>query len=267
VSDAKKPDTDKAEELAEGTLISHLVELRSRLLKVSAAVLGAFVLLLPFSRRIFEIVSAPLVDVLPGGQMIATEVASPLLTPFKLTFFVALFVAMPVVLYQLWAFVAPGLYKKEKRFAFPLLGSSIILFYAGVSFAYFVVFPLIFGFMTAVAPVGVEVMTDISSYLSFITMIVLAFGLAFEVPVATVLLVWTGLTTPEKLAKARPYVFLGAFVVGMFLTPPDVFSQTLLAVPVYLLFELGIIMSRIFAPVRKSDEDEAVATDSQGNSA
>lgn len=264
MSDAKRPDTKKAEEeeLAEGTLISHLVELRSRLLKVSAAVLGVFVLLLPFSRHIFEIVSAPLVAVLPGGQMIATEVASPLLTPFKLTFFVALFAAMPVVLYQLWAFVAPGLYKKEKRFAFPLLGSSIILFYAGVSFAYFVVFPLIFGFMTAVAPVGVEVMTDISSYLSFITMIVLAFGLAFEVPVATVLLVWTGLTTPEKLAKARPYVFLGAFVIGMFLTPPDVFSQTLLAVPVYLLFELGIIMSRIFAPRRNTDEDEAVATDS-----
>jgi sec-independent protein translocase protein TatC len=247
VSDEKKPEGD--EELAEGTLLSHLVELRSRLLRVSATVIVAFIGLLPFSKHIFEVVSAPLVRVLPGGKMIATEVASPLLTPFKLTFFVALFVAMPVVLYQLWAFVAPGLYKKEKLFAFPLLGSSILLFYAGVAFAYFVVFPLIFGFMTAVAPEGVEVMTDISSYLSFIMMIVLAFGLAFEVPVATVLMVWTGLTTPAKLAKARPYVFLGAFILGMFLTPPDVISQTLLAVPVYLLYELGIIMSRIF--VRK----------------
>ena len=192
----KKPETSGGddEELAEGTLLSHLVELRSRLLKVAAAVIVVFVALLPFSRRIFEIVSAPLVDVLPGGQMIATEVASPLLTPFKLTFFVALFIAMPIVLHQVWAFVAPGLYKKEKRFAFPLLGSSILLFYAGIAFAYFVVFPLIFSFMTAVAPDGVEVMTDISSYLSFITLIVQAFGLAFEVPIATVLMVWTGLT-------------------------------------------------------------------------
>ena len=258
MSDKKKSETGERdkEELAEGTLLSHLVELRGRLLKVAAAVIVVFVVLLPFSRRIFEIVSAPLVDVLPGGQMIATEVASPLLTPFKLTFFVALFVAMPIVLYQLWAFVAPGLYKNEKSFAFPLLASSIVLFYAGIAFAYFVVFPLIFGFMTAVAPEGVEVMTDISSYLSFITLIVLAFGLAFEVPIATVLMVWTGLTTPKKLAKARPYVFLGAFIVGMFLTPPDVISQTLLAVPVYLLFELGLIMSRIFARRRKEEEVE-----------
>ena len=250
----KKETSEGEEDLAEGSLLSHLVELRSRLLKVSAAVIVVFVGLLPFAKRIFEVVSAPLFKVLPGGQMIATEVASPLLTPFKLTFFVALFIAMPIVLYQLWAFVAPGLYKKEKSFAFPLLGSSILLFYAGIAFAYFVVFPLIFGFMTAVAPDGVEVMTDISSYLSFITLIVLAFGLAFEVPVATVLIVWTGLTTPKKLGKARPYVFLGAFVVGMFLTPPDVISQTLLAVPVYLLYELGIIMSRFF--VRKDEEEK-----------
>jgi sec-independent protein translocase protein TatC len=260
VSDPDKP--DEKEDLAEGTLLSHLVELRSRLLKVSAAVIVMFIGLLPFSKYIFEVVSAPLVKVLPGEKMIATEVASPLLTPFKLTFFVALFIAMPVVLYQLWAFVAPGLYKKEKSFAFPLLASSILLFYAGISFAYFVVFPLIFGFMTAIAPDGVEVMTDISSYLSFITMIVLAFGLAFEVPIATVLMVWTGLTTPAKLAKARPYVFLMAFVVGMFLTPPDIISQTLLAVPVYLLYELGIIMSRIFAPRREKADDETPAADS-----
>ena len=245
---------DKDEDLAEGTLLSHLIELRGRLLKVAAAVVLVFIALLPFARRIFSLVSEPLREILPGQQMIATEVASPLLTPFKLTFFVALFIAMPVVLYQVWAFVAPGLYKKEKHFAFPLLASSIVLFYLGIAFAYFVVFPLMFGFFTAVAPEGVEVMTDISHFLSFITMIVLAFGLAFEVPVATVLLVWTGLTTVEKLSKARPYVFLGAFVVGMFLTPPDIISQTLLAVPVYLLYECGIIMSRIFS--KKAEVDE-----------
>lgn len=235
------------DDLAEGTLLSHLVELRSRLIKIAAAVLLVFVALIPFAQRIFEVVSKPLVDVLPGQQMIATEVASSLLTPFKLTFFVALFIAMPIILYQVWAFVAPGLYKKEKHFAFPLLASSILLFYAGVAFAYFVVFPLVFAFFTAVTPEGVEMMTDISSYLDFITTIVLAFGLAFEVPIATVLIVWTGLTTTAKLGKARPYVFLLAFVVGMLLTPPDVISQTLLAVPVYLLFEIGIIMSRIFS--------------------
>jgi len=233
------------EELAEGTLLSHLVELRSRLIKIAAAVIVLFAALLPFSQRIFQIVSKPLVDVLPGQQMIATAVASPLLTPFKLTFFVALIIAMPVVLYQVWAFVAPGLYRNEKHFAFPLLGSSILLFYAGIAFAYFVVFPLVFGFFTAITPPGVEMMTDISSYLDFITTIVLAFGIAFEVPVATVLIVWSGLTTPEQLGKARPYVFLGAFVVGMFLTPPDIISQTLLAVPVYVLYETGILMSRL----------------------
>lgn len=246
------------EDLAEGTLLSHLVELRSRLLKIAAAVIVVFVALLPFARKIFEFVSEPLREVLPGGQMIATAVASPLLAPFKLTFYIALFIAMPIVLYQTWAFVAPGLYKKERRFAMPLLASSILLFYAGIAFAYFVVFPLIFGFMTAIAPDGVEVMTDVTSYLDFIMMLVLAFGLAFEVPIAAVLIVWTGLTTTEKLAKARPYVFLGAFIVGMFLTPPDVISQTLLAVPVYLLYELGIIMARLFTS--KPEEAEAITT-------
>ena len=252
---SEEPDND--EDLAEGTLLSHLIELRGRLLKVAAAVVFVFIALLPFSRRIFSLVSEPLRELLPGQQMIATEVASPLLTPFKLTFFVALFIAMPVILYQVWAFIAPGLYRKEKRFAFPLLATSILLFYLGIAFAYYVVFPLMFGFFTSVAPEGVEVMTDISHFLSFITMIVLAFGIAFEVPVATVLLVWTGLTNIDKLSKARPYVFLGAFVVGMFLTPPDIISQTLLAVPVYLLYECGIIMSRIFA--RKPEEAEESA--------
>ena len=250
------------EELAEGTLLSHLIELRTRLLRMTAAVLVLFVALLPFADDIFARVSQPLREVLPGGQMIATQVASPLLTPFKLTFFVALFIAMPVVLYQIWAFVAPGLYRKEKRFAMPLLASSIILFYLGIAFAYYVVFPLMFNFFTSIAPEGVEVQTDISQFLDFITTIFFAFGLAFEVPIATVLVVWTGLTTPKKLANARPYVFLGAFVVGMFLTPPDMISQTLLAVPVYLLYELGIMMSKIFVNREEEPEEEAAATGS-----
>ena len=184
------------EELEEGTLLSHLVELRSRLIKMFAAVIAVFLVLVPFARHIFEIVATPLVQALPGQTMIATSVISPFLTPFKLTFFVALLIAMPVVLYQLWAFVAPGLYKKEKRFAFPLLASSILLFYAGAAFAFFVVFPLVFGFVVKIAPDSVDVTTDIASYLDFITMVVLAFGLAFETPIATVLSVWTGLTTP-----------------------------------------------------------------------
>ncbi len=254
-------DEEQQEDLAEGTLLSHLIELRSRLIKISIAVVGMFVILLPFSQKIFAVVSKPLVEVLPGQKMIATAVASPLLTPFKLTFFVALFVAMPVVLYQAWAFVAPGLYKKEKRFAFPLLASSIVLFYAGIAFAYFVVFELVFGFFAAITPQSVEMMTDIAAYLDFITKIFLAFGIAFEVPIATVLVVWTGLTTPEKLGKARPYVFLMAFIVGMFLTPPDVISQTLLAVPVYVLYELGIFMSRLFSGGRSKSRDETVTAD------
>lgn len=258
--DTKAADGSETEELSEGTLLSHLVELRGRLLKIAAAVVLVFVALLPFSREIFTLVSEPLRSVLPGQAMIATAVASPLITPFKLTFFVALIIAMPVVLFQVWAFVAPGLYRKERRFAIPLLASSILLFYAGIAFAYFVVFPLMFRFFTAVAPPGVEMMTDISLYLDFITTIVLAFGLAFEVPIATVLVVWTGLTTPAKLASARAYVFLTAFVVGMFLTPPDIISQTILAIPVYLLFELGILMSRFFVSNKETTEPDDAST-------
>ena len=241
------------EQLAEGTLLSHLVELRSRLVKMVAAVIVLFAVLIPFNQSIYEMVSAPLFAASPGVQMIITGTAAPLLVPFKLTFIVSLFLAMPVVLYQLWAFVAPGLYKKEKHFAFPLLASSIVLFYTGIAFAYYVVFPLIFGFFGSIEIDGAPWVPDIASYLDFITSIVLAFGIAFEVPIATLLLVWAGLTTPETLAKARPYVFLGAFVVGMLLTPPDVISQTLLAVPVYLLYEAGIIMSRLFA--RKAEKE------------
>jgi len=259
MSDEAKP--ENSEDLAEGTLLSHLVELRTRLLKLGIAVVLVFAALLPFSRRIFEFVAAPLTAELDGGQLIATNPISVVFTPFKLTFIAALAIAMPIVLYQVWSFVAPGLYKKEKRFTFPLLASSILLFYAGIAFAYFVLFPLVFKFLVAFAPDIVNVMPDITSYVSFVVTISFVFGLAFEVPVATVLIVWAGLTTPKKLSKARPYVFLMAFVVGMFLTPPDVISQTLLAVPVYLLYELGIVMSRVFASRSKETKDEAVATD------
>jgi len=252
-------DETQEEQLAEGTLLSHLIELRSRLVKIAAGVVCLFAALLPFNQRIFELVSKPLLDAVPSGQMIITGAAAPLLVPFKLTFIVSLFLAMPIVLYQVWAFVAPGLYKKERRFALPLLASSILLFYMGVAFAYYLVFPLIFAFFGSIDIEGAPWTPDISSYLDFITSIVLAFGVAFEVPIATVLVVWAGFTTPAKLAKARPYVFLACFVVGMLLTPPDVISQTLLAIPVYLLYESGILMSRFFT--KKREEVETVTVE------
>ena len=233
------------EELQEETLLSHLIELRSRLLKAGSAVLLLFVVLIPFADEVFNRIALPLMNQLPeGSTMIATQVASPFLTPFKTTMFAALFLAMPVVLYQLWGFTAPGLYTKEKRCAIPLLVSSTLLFYLGALFAYVVVFPLMFGFFTSAAPEGVSVMTDISSYLDFVLVLFFAFGLSFEVPIATVILVWSGLTSIETLEKNRAYVFLGAFIIGMLITPPDVISQTLLAVPVYLLYECGILLSK-----------------------
>lgn len=239
----------------EGSLLSHLVELRTRLLKMVVAVLLIFICLVPFADTIFTLAATPLMARLPEGtSMIATQVASPFLTPFKLSLAVAVFLAMPILLYQAWAFVAPGLYKHERRLVVPLMTSSIVLFYSGVAFAYFVVFPLMFGFFTKVAPSGVTVMTDISAYLDFVLALFFAFGLAFEVPVATVLAVWAGFTTPAKLVQKRPYVLLGAFVLGMLLTPPDVISQTLLAVPVYILFEAGIVMARVMVPGHKEVE-------------
>ena len=242
------------EELQEDTLLSHLIELRSRLLKAGSAVLVFFVVLAPFSDVVFKQVALPLMQKLPeGSTMIATQVASPFLTPFKTTMFAALFLAMPVVLFQLWSFAAPGLYKKEKKFAVPLLVSSVGLFYLGAAFAYVVVFPLMFGFFTSAAPAGVSVMTDISSYLDFVLVLFFAFGMAFEVPIATVMLVWSGLTSIEALEKNRAYVFLGAFIVGMIITPPDIISQTLLAVPVYLLYECGILLSKV---IKNKDNEE-----------
>jgi sec-independent protein translocase protein TatC len=257
-----RPPDDEPENLAEGTLISHLVELRSRLVKAVAAVILAFLALVPFVQEIFDFVSQPIMNALPAGSsLIATGVATPFLTPFKAAFFVALFIAMPVVLYQVWKFVAPGLYRREKRFAVPLLVSSIVLFYGGVAFAYVVVFRIVFPFFVAVTPKNVANMPDITEYLSFVLNMFLAFGLAFEVPIATFILVWTGLTSIKTLARARPYVFLGAFVVGMFLTPPDAFSQTMLAVPMYLLYEGGLVLSRILLRDRLAAGADADADD------
>jgi sec-independent protein translocase protein TatC len=222
--------------------------LRNRLFKMLGSVFLVFLVLLPFSKKILLFATEPLTQFIDGNQLQAIKVASPLTAQISLTFYIALFIAMPVVLYQIWAFVAPGLYKKEKNFAMPLFVSSTALFYAGLAFAYFVVLPMIFGFIATFSAGSVDWKPDIAEYISFIMMIVLVFGLAFETPIATMLTVATGLTTPEKLGKARPYVFLGAFVVGMLLTPPDIISQTVLAVPVYLLYEVGIIMSKIFKP-------------------
>jgi len=242
---------------AEGSLIFHLVELRSRLLRVATVILLIFLCLAPFADALFAAVAQPLMARLPENtSMIATQVASPFLTPFKTAMVAAIFVAMPWILFQIWAFVAPGLYQHERRLALPLVITSALLFYGGVAFAYFVVFPLMFGFFTAVAPEGVSVMTDINSYLDFVLTLFFAFGLAFEVPIATVLVVWAGFTTPARLGSHRAYVLLGAFVVGMLLTPPDVISQTLLAVPIYILYEMGIVMSRLMVPGHKEVESQ-----------
>ncbi|BCI74965.1 twin-arginine translocase subunit TatC [Vibrio cholerae] len=236
-------------------LISHLLELRNRLLKAVAAVVVIFIGLIYFSNEIYEFVSKPLVERLPAGAtMIATDVASPFFTPLKLTLIAAVFLAVPFILYQVWAFVAPGLYKHERRLIFPLLVSSSLLFYCGVAFAYFVVFPLVFGFFTAISLGGVEFATDIASYLDFVLALFLAFGIAFEVPVAIILLCWTGATTPKSLSEKRPYIIVGAFVVGMLLTPPDMISQTLLAIPMCLLFEVGLFFARFYT---RDEPDEA----------
>jgi len=241
------------------SFVEHLVELRGRLLKACLAVLIILLALLPFARKLYALLSAPLTAVLPeGSSMIAIDVASPFLTPFKLALLLSLILAIPFILYQLWAFVAPALYREEKRLARPLLYSSVLLFYTGCAFAYFVVFPLVFGFFTRVAPEGVTVMTDISKYLDFVMTLFLAFGITFEVPIATIILVATGITTIEQLAKARAYVLVGAFAIGMLLTPPDVISQTLLAVPMWLLFEIGVLMARLLLPHRRVKEEQPV---------
>lgn len=239
---------------AEQPFISHLIELRDRLLRIVLVVAVIFLVLMPFSNTLFSALSGPLTAHLPeGSSMIAIEVASPFLIPFKLTLVLAVFIAMPYLLYQIWAFIAPGLYRHERRLVMPLLASSTVLFYAGAAFAYYVVFPLVFAFFTSTAPDGVSVMTDISRYLDFVLTLFFAFGAAFEVPIVTVLLVWTGMATQDGLRSKRPYIIVAAFVVGMLLTPPDIISQTLLAVPVWLLFELGIVFSGWFVAMKGND--------------
>ena len=261
-----KPDPSLEKELP---FLAHLVELRDRLLKAVLAVTVVFLALFSFSNEIYAIFAGPLLKSLPeGGSMIATGVASPFLTPFKLTMVLSFYVAIPVILYQIWAFIAPGLYQHERKLVFPLIFSSVILFYAGIAFAYFVVMPMVYKFMAAFAPQGVAWTPDISEYLSFALTMFFAFGVAFEVPIATIVLVWTGLTTPQQLASKRPYIIVGAFVIGMLLTPPDVISQTMLALPMWILFELGVIFSRFF--VRKDEDEESreiMGSDDQGPTA
>jgi sec-independent protein translocase protein TatC len=229
--------------------LSHLIELRDRLLRGVIFVLAVFLALAYYANDIYALLAGPLMKYMPANSsMIAIEVASPFFTPFKLALVVAIFISIPYLLYQFWAFVAPGLYQHERRFILPLLIASTLLFFLGVAFAYFAVFPLMFQFLTAAAPTGVTMMTDISHYLDFVLTLFFAFGICFEVPIFTVVLVWAGLVTPRSLAEQRPYVIVGAFVIGMVLTPPDVISQTLLAVPMWLLFEAGLLCSRLFAP-------------------
>lgn len=251
-----QPDTPAEGEASVQPLITHLIELRDRLLRSLVIVLILFLPLFYFANDLYSYLSEPLTALLPEGtSMIATDVTSPFFAPFKLTLVLAIFAAIPFILHQVWSFIAPGLYQHEKRIAVPLLFSSIMLFYAGVAFAYFVVFPLIFGFFTTTGPENVAMMTDISSYLNFVLKLFFAFGIVFEIPIATLLLLWSGATTVESLREKRAYIIVCCFVVGMLLTPPDVISQTLLALPMWLLFESGIILGQIF--VKRSDpEDE-----------
>jgi len=259
--------TNPAAPSQEQPFVAHLVELRDRLMRTLAAMLVVFLVLFPFANDIYIYVATPLMAQLPEGtSMIATQVASPFLTPFKLALVSAVFLSMPYLLFQLWSFVAPGLYSHEKQLAIPLLLSSILLFYLGMVFAYYVVFPLVFAFLTGTAPEGVAVMTDISHYLDFVLTLFFAFGIAFEIPIATILLVAAGITTPEDLARKRPYLIVGVFVVGMLLTPPDVISQTLLALPMWILFELGVLSSRFFQQRRKVSEETQVTTATAGTS-
>lgn len=237
------------ENLPTQPLVNHMLELRDRLLRTFIAVFVVFVCMFPFSEQLYLFISEPIRSFLPeSSTMIATEVASPFLTPFKLTLILAIYLTMPFILYQLWAFIAPGLYKKEKRVVLPLFFSSVILFYAGMAFAFYVVFPLVFMFFTSVAPEGISVMPDIRAYLDFALKLFLAFGLSFEIPIAVVILSWLGTVDPDNLAKKRPYVFVLCLILGMLLTPPDIISQILLAIPMWLLFEVGVLFGRMVKP-------------------
>lgn len=239
----------------ENSLIAHLIELRGRVLKAVVSVFVVFLCLVYFAQDLYVWLATPLQNALPdNAQMIATDVASSFFAPFKLTMVLSFFIAIPIVLYQIWGFVAPGLYKNEKRLVVPLLISSTLLFYLGMAFAYYVVFPLAFAFFTSVTPEGIVNNTDISSYLNFVLKIFFAFGLSFEIPIAIVLMCWTGVTTPDALRAKRPYVIVGVFVLGMLLTPPDIISQTLLAIPMWILFEFGVVVGAFYTRKRTVEE-------------
>jgi len=248
---------DVPENPAEGGFLSHLIELRNRLIYSFLAIFLVFILLAPFANQVYAVIAQPLMAVMPQGMsMIATEVASPFLTPLKFTLAAAITLTIPFLLYQLWAFVAPGLYRHEKRLALPLLVSSVLLFYAGMAFAYFIVFPAVFKVLVSFLPPGVQMMTDIKAYLDFVFSMFFAFGIAFEIPVAVVILSMVGIINPEKLAEKRSYVFLGCFVVAAVLTPPDVTSQIMLALPMYVLFEVGLFVARRLYRTRAASESE-----------
>ncbi|MAY69663.1 MAG: twin-arginine translocase subunit TatC [Porticoccaceae bacterium] len=248
----------ESETLESQPFMAHLIEFRNRVLRSVVAVLVIFAGLFSFSNELYLYISEPIRVYLPDNlSMIATEVASPFLTPFKLTLVLSVFAAMPYILYQTWAFLAPGLYKREKKIVLPLFFSSVALFYSGMAFAYYVVFPLVFMFFTSIVPEGISVMPDIRSYLDFVLKLFFAFGLSFEIPIAVVILSWMGAVEPDNLAKKRPYVFVLCFILGMLLTPPDIISQTLLAIPMWLLFEVGILFGRMVAP--KKEDGESLA--------
>jgi len=237
------------------SLFAHLLELRTRLLHSVLSILIVFCSLVYFAQDIYQYLALPLLDTMPeGSRMIATDVASPFFAPFKLTLVLSVFLAVPFILFQIWSFVAPGLYRNEKRLVVPLMLGSTLLFYGGIAFAYFIVFPVVFAFFSSVAPEGVEIATDISSYLDFVLKLFFAFGAAFEIPIAIVLMCWTGITTPENLRQKRAYVAVGAFVIGMLLTPPDIISQTMLAIPMLILFEIGIMVSTLYTKEDEIDE-------------
>ncbi|MBD55783.1 twin-arginine translocase subunit TatC [uncultured Pseudoalteromonas sp.] len=244
-------------EQAHTGFVGHLIELRNRLMKALLSILIIFISLVYFANDIYSFVAAPLIAHLPSSAtMIATDVTAPFFAPFKLTLFVALFAAIPMILHQVWSFIAPGLYQHEKRMLMPILASSILLFYGGIAFCYFVVLPIILGFFTSTGPDMMTLAPDISSYLSFALKLFFAFGIAFEIPVAIMLLCWSGATTTKSLKEKRPYIVVGVFVIAMFLTPPDVLSQTLLALPMLLLFELGLILAAFYTAKPQQESEE-----------
>lgn len=246
-------------------LVGHLIELRNRLIKVLVTVLVIFLPLAFYSNELYNLLAEPLMANMPAGtNMIATSVTSPFLAPLKFSMVLAAFLGMPVILYHFWGFVAPGLYHHERRMIFPLLLGSVLLFYSGVLFAYFVFFPMVFGFFVKIAPQGVAVMTDISSYLDFVLSMFFAFGVAFQVPIVTIVLVWIGMVTPDALAEKRRYIIVGAFIVGMLLTPPDIFSQTFLALPICILFEVGLLLSRLVVKQQQAREADETTVSDQG---